>query len=233
MPDEIKNESSDKEEAFFKNQEETIAAETPPEESSHGEPTPEQLKEQLGRLERERETLVEKLVRQSTARSEARRELKEAKAKLKELTEQFDDLPSKEKAEEVKEEAPKGDAIEPTKPELDRLVEEKIYEKDVIRAIRGKAQFREDAEVVKAYVDKLRKGGLSTGDAEQDVAGAIALLDKRGEVSSIPSPTSVSGGSYAPESSNRVSKGALEMGKVFGHTAEDFKKYGDGEIVIK
>jgi hypothetical protein len=226
MPDEVTQETPAKEEAFFK--EEEKPAETPEEE------TPEQLKEKLERLTKERDNLVEKVIKQSSARAEYKRELKATKAQLKELTEQFGDLPSKteEKPEEKQAEGPEASAPAAT-PDLDKLVEEKLYEKEIVKAIRSKTQFREDAEVVKAYVDKMRKGGLSTGDAEQDVVDAMALLQKRSAGSSdMPSPSSVSTGGYAPTNPNRISKSTLEMGRMLGHTEEDFKKYGDGEIKI-
>jgi hypothetical protein len=87
--------------------------------------------------------------------------------------------------------------------------------------------------VVKAYVDKMRKGGLSTGDAEQDVSQAMLLLQKR-ELSGgeMPSPTSSGVSGYGSESRERIPRSAIEMGRMFGHTEEDFKKYGDGEIKL-
>lgn len=209
--------------------------EEPKEESKGEEPkgeepkTEEAIKAENERLKSEKALLEEKLFNETRARSEARRGEKEALRKLKEKQKDPEEPEEEPEEEETVVVPPKIHAAE---DDIDRVVSKKLYEKEIIGVIKKKAKYRDEAEVLKAYVDKLQAAGLSSGDAEEDVEKAQMLLDKRvGRKSNpMPSPSSAAGG-YGEERPGRISKTALEMGKKLGHSKEDFEKHS-GEITI-
>lgn len=193
------------------------------------------IKAALEKERSEKSLLEEKLAKQNRARADERRQNKENLAKLKELektTPKEED--GEDEIEEEDESVEKPVSKEPI-PDLEKVVEKKLFEKSVIDSIKARAKFRDEAEVIKAYVDKMIAGGLSSGDPEADVDTAYALFERNMNKRSfsMPSPTSSSGGTMKEDRPGDIPKSVLKAGKeLYGHDEEDFKKYS-GEIEIK
>lgn len=199
-------------------------------------PLSDEAKELQAALEKERTARIaaeEKAEKQSNARREARRETKE----LKKQIEAKSAVKTEEKAASKEPDTEEDDEEIPVAPvtaqgiDVEGAINKKFYEQGIIQAIKGRARYRDEAEILKATVDRLVAGGMSSGDPEEDVESASALLAARNKRSSgeVPTPSSV-GGVPVPskETVNGIPKSAIQMGKtLFGMKDEDYKSNGE------
>lgn len=210
-----------------------VGADTKGEEAGEGEfadlkekpvaKTPEeQLKELQERTEEEKKTWLEK-------QKQLERGLSAERSKRKRLEREVEE--AKKDDEESEEKQHKPADIEKVVSEQFQKKELEKYNTAVVAEIKSRSKYREEAELLKHYVDTLPE---KTGDAAKDVRRALAWMNTvKGEEDQAVSmsPTS-SGAAWDEPKTHGVPKSAIAFGREVGHTEEDFKKYYKDELTF-